>query len=74
MLRNKTAVITGASRGIGRAIAIKMAKNGANIAVLYGGSQEAAEKQKRKVWESKRFVINAMLRMMNSQKKFVSRS
>ncbi|HCG35818.1 MAG TPA: beta-ketoacyl-ACP reductase, partial [Clostridiales bacterium] len=43
MLRNKTAVITGASRGIGRAIAIKMAKNGANIAVLYGGSQEAAE-------------------------------
>ncbi|HAZ18580.1 MAG TPA: beta-ketoacyl-ACP reductase [Clostridiales bacterium] len=44
MLRNKTAVITGASRGIGRAIAIKMAKNGANIAVLYGGSQEAAEK------------------------------
>ena len=43
MLKGKTAVITGASRGIGRAIALKMAQNGADIALIYLGSKEAAE-------------------------------
>lgn len=35
MLKNKNAVITGATRGIGREIAITLAKNGANIAINY---------------------------------------
>lgn len=43
MLKGKTAVITGASRGIGKAVALKMAENGANIAIIYSGSNEAAE-------------------------------
>lgn len=43
MLNNKTAVITGGSRGIGRAIAFAMAKAGANIAVLYAGKVKEAE-------------------------------
>lgn len=43
MLKGKTAVITGGSRGIGKAIAIQMARNGANVAVIYAGRQEAAE-------------------------------
>lgn len=43
MLKDKTAVITGGSRGIGRAIALDMAKSGANIAVVYAGRQDAAE-------------------------------
>lgn len=43
MLENKTALITGASRGIGRAIALKMARNKANVAVIYAGNAEAAE-------------------------------
>ena len=43
MLKGKTAVITGASRGIGRAIALKMARNGANVALIYAGNAEAAE-------------------------------
>jgi glucose 1-dehydrogenase len=34
-LRNKTAVITGASRGIGRATALEFAKNGANVVFSY---------------------------------------
>ena len=39
----KTAVITGGSRGIGRACAIKLAKEGYNIAVVYAGNDKAAE-------------------------------
>lgn len=42
-LENKTALITGASRGIGRAIALAMAGQGADIAVIYSGNQQAAE-------------------------------
>ena len=43
MLNGKTAVITGGSRGIGAAIAEKLASLGANVAILYVGNQEAAE-------------------------------
>lgn len=42
MLNGKTAVITGGSRGIGKAAAIKFAANGANIAIIYAGNDEAA--------------------------------
>lgn len=44
MLENKVAMVTGASRGIGRSIAIAMAKAGADVAVLYNGNIKAAEK------------------------------
>lgn len=44
MLKGKTAVITGASRGIGKAIALAFAKNGADVAIIYHGSRDAAEK------------------------------
>lgn len=43
ILKDKVAVITGGSRGIGRAIAIDMAKNGAHVAVIYAGREDAAE-------------------------------
>lgn len=43
MLRGKTAIITGGSRGIGKAIACKLASLGANIAVIYAGNTAAAE-------------------------------
>ena len=42
LLENKTAIITGASRGIGRGIALEFAKQGANIAFTYSSSVEAA--------------------------------
>lgn len=43
MLKDKIAVVTGASRGIGKAIAIELAKAGAKVAVNYSSSQNEAE-------------------------------
>ena len=43
MLKGKTAIVTGGSRGIGAAIVSKLASMGANIAVVYAGNQTAAE-------------------------------
>ena len=43
LLANKTALITGASRGIGRAVALELAKAGAKIAVNFAGNRKAAE-------------------------------
>ncbi len=42
LLEGKTAIITGASRGIGRGIAQVFAAQGANIAFTYSSSVEAA--------------------------------
>ena len=42
-LENKTALVTGASRGIGRATALALARAGANVLVHYGRSAREAE-------------------------------
>jgi 3-oxoacyl-[acyl-carrier protein] reductase len=49
MLKGKTAVVTGASRGIGRAIALKLAKLGANIVVNYRNSEDAVKEVVREI-------------------------
>ena len=48
-LENKTAVVTGASRGIGLAVAKKLASQGANIAIIYVGKEEEGENAKKEV-------------------------
>jgi 3-oxoacyl-[acyl-carrier protein] reductase len=44
ILKNKNAIITGASRGIGRGIALEFAKQGCNVAFTYSKSVEQANK------------------------------
>ena len=41
-LENRIALVTGASQGLGKAIALKLAENGADIAVIYVGPEEPA--------------------------------
>ena len=43
MLNDQTAIVTGGSRGIGRAICLELAAKGANIALVYAGNTQAAE-------------------------------
>jgi len=47
MLKEKTAVITGASTGIGKSIALNLAQNGANIAIIYIGDENLAIEVKK---------------------------
>ena len=49
LLENKVAIVTGGSRGIGEAIAIKLAENGANIAFTYVSSDEKAKALEEKL-------------------------
>ena len=51
MLSGKVAVITGASRGIGKAIAIKMAEAGATVVINYNGSRDRAEAVRKEIEE-----------------------
>ena len=48
-LKGKTALITGASRGIGRSIALGLASEGADIAINYRKEEAAAERVKKKI-------------------------
>ncbi len=49
LLQGKTAIITGATRGIGKGIAEVFAQNGANIAFTYSSSIEAAKKLEKEL-------------------------
>jgi 3-oxoacyl-[acyl-carrier protein] reductase len=53
----KTALITGASRGIGRAIALRLAKGGANVVVNYNARGAAAEEVAQQVREAGRDAV-----------------
>ncbi|MDN3644121.1 3-oxoacyl-[acyl-carrier-protein] reductase [Lutimonas halocynthiae] len=49
LLKDKTALITGASRGIGKGIAVEFAKQGANVAFTFNASVEAAKELEKEL-------------------------
>ena len=55
-IKNKVAIVTGGSRGIGAAISEELAKNGVNVVINYNSNSEAADK---KVAELKELGVDA---------------
>ena len=51
MLKGQIAIVTGGARGIGRAIALELAKQGANVIINYNGSVQKAEEVKKEIEE-----------------------
>ena len=49
MLTNKVALVTGSSKRIGKAIAIALAKEGADVVIHYNNSKKEAEAVKKKI-------------------------
>ncbi|EGK13474.1 3-oxoacyl-[acyl-carrier-protein] reductase [Kroppenstedtia eburnea] len=54
MLSGKVAMVTGGSRGIGRAISTALAEAGADVAVIYAGNRDAAEETADRIREAGR--------------------
>ena len=67
-LKGKIAVVTGASRGIGRAIAVRLGRDGALVAVHYGRNQKSAEGTVREIEAARgaAFVIGVELGSVES--------
>ncbi len=67
MLNGKVALVTGASRGIGRAIALRLAQAGADVIVNYAGSEAAAAETVAKIKELGREAVMIKANVGNSE-------
>ncbi|MDY6123404.1 MAG: SDR family NAD(P)-dependent oxidoreductase, partial [Campylobacter sp.] len=61
--KDKTLVISGGTRGIGRAIVLDFAKNGVNIAFTYNSNAQLAEQQAKEL--EKEYGIKARAYALN---------
>lgn len=66
-LEGKAALVTGASRGIGREIALELARQGADVAVNYSGSEERANQVVAEIKEMGRNAIAVQCDVSNSE-------
>jgi len=73
-LDGQIALITGASRGIGRACAIELAKNGAKIVINYTNNREAAESCKTEIENlgSEAIIVQANVSIPSDAEKLVT--
>ncbi|WP_313891296.1 3-oxoacyl-[acyl-carrier-protein] reductase [Psychrobacillus sp.] len=73
-LDGKSAIVTGASRGIGKDIALYLAKEGAKVAVNYSGSKEKAEAvvEEIKAFGGEAFAVQANVDQAEDVQRLVS--
>jgi 3-oxoacyl-[acyl-carrier protein] reductase len=64
-LHGRNAVVTGASRGIGRAIALRLAEVGANVALTYRERADAAHQVAREIEENGRLAVPLQMDVMD---------
>lgn len=74
-LKDKTAIVTGGSRGIGRAISLQLASKGANVVVNYNKNARAAEEVVKEIETSggKALAIQADVGNSNEVDSFVKK-
>lgn len=65
-LKNKTAVVTGSSRGIGRQIALKLGEAGASVVVNYAGNAQSADEVCSRIIESGGQAVSVQADMRNT--------
>jgi len=73
LLKNQVAIVTGSSRGIGAATAIKLAVEGADVVVNYNNDKESAESTANEIRElgRKALVIQGNVAEMNDAKNLI---
>ena len=72
-MEGKVAVVTGASRGIGKAISVKLASKGATVVINYNGSRERAAEVKNEVESAggKAMIIQCNVADFDACKEFI---
>ena len=64
---NKVAVVTGASRGIGKGIALELARNGASIAIVYRSEEDKAKQVQAEIEQLGQEAITIKCDVSNSE-------